>query len=239
MAYDGAAFDGWQSQPSGRTVQDHLEAAISTVTGQRIRTHAAGRTDTGVHALGQAVHVDVPELMSADKWIAALNGNLPSTIRVVRSRQVPTDFHARFSSLGKTYRYRIWNSAWMHPLELGRAWHVAGTVDMATLSAVTQKLEGHHDFHAFSANRGGPPENSERTLHAIRLRKRGPLITLEIDGDGFLYKMVRLIVGSAIHVAAGRSPIDWLERLLTHPRERRSNRCAPAEGLYLLKVRYK
>src|SRR5881398_1496449 len=125
IAYDGAPFSGWQSQSHRNTVQDHVERAFERVRGKPTRVHGAGRTDAGVHALAQCAHVDLPaQRYSSDRWVCALNGVLPPTIRIMQCRFVPESFHARFSAKGKIYRYRIWNADVLPPLENGRAWHI-------------------------------------------------------------------------------------------------------------------
>lgn len=241
VAYDGAPFAGWQSQASGNTVQDHLEAAFATITGNRTRVHGAGRTDAGVHALGQCAHVDLPSRsLAPERWTAALNASLPPTIRVLRCRYVAPSFHARFSAKGKTYRYRIWNDAVLPPLELGRAWHVHSEADSAVLNHAAQLFRGRHDFAAFAANRGKPNESTIRTIHDVRVRRRGRCIELEFTGDGFLYKMVRLMAGATIRCAIGRWKLCEIERRLRASRESISAHrfVAPAEGLFLVRVRY-
>ena len=242
VAYDGRPFAGWQSQAGGNTVQDHLEAALSTVAGEPVRAHGAGRTDAGVHALGQCAHADVPRrTLLPDRWVHALNASLPPTIRVLRVRYVPENFHARFSACGKTYRYRIWNAPVLPPLELGRAWHVPVPIDYAVFQRAATEFAGRHDFAAFAANRGKPAASTVRTIADVRVRRAASAITVEFSGDGFLYKMVRLMVGALVRCGQGKmDPQDIRERLhspSTHgaaaPRF-----VAPAEGLILIRVRY-
>src|SRR5205814_7318117 len=131
VAYDGAAFAGWQSQTHGHTAQDQLNRALHKISGQRVRVHGAGRTDAGVHALAQCAHVDLPDnRLSAARWTTALNALLPPAIRVLRCQYVPKDFHARHSAKGKIYRYRIWSAHLLPPFEYGRAWHVSQPLDL-------------------------------------------------------------------------------------------------------------
>jgi tRNA pseudouridine38-40 synthase len=239
VAYDGAAFAGWQSQTHRNTVQDHLEQAFRKVSGEPVRVHGAGRTDAGVHALAQCVHVDLADRrLTAAKWTTALNALLPPTIRILRCQYVSQKFHARFSANGKVYRYRIWAAPILPPLELNRAWHISAPLDRALLKAAAEKFVGTHDFAGFAANRGKPETNTMRTIRSIRVDGRGPLMTLEIDGDGFLYKMVRLIVGAIVDVAIGRSAIAEIVRRLNSRRINGPRLCAPAEGLLLVRVWY-
>ncbi len=240
IAYDGRPFQGWQSQAHGDTIQDRLEAAFSVLCeGLRIPVHGSGRTDAGVHARGQVAHADVPpdRQHSPDRWRGALNAHLPPAIRVKAVRFVSTGFHARFSARGKTYRYRIWNHAVLDPFEIGRAWHVPAELNTEALRSASCLLVGKHDFAGFAANRGKPDENTERTIKAITLRQRGPLLTLDFEGDGFLYKMVRLLTGSLVRCAQGRADENWIAGLL-NGRSGKTNFAAPADGLYLMKVSY-
>jgi tRNA pseudouridine38-40 synthase len=239
IAYDGRTFAGWQSQPSRNGVQDHIEAALAKILDRPARVHGAGRTDAGVHALAQAAHVDVPaKRLPTATWRVALNANLPSTIRIIACRRVSREFHARFSAKGKVYRYRIWNTETFHPLEVGRAWHVPQRLDPHDLSIYGEKLRGQHDFASFAANRGAPPETTVRTIQEIKVRRQGSLVTLEFTGDGFLYRMVRMIAGSLVQVALGRKDGDWLKGLLEMPGKEKTHHTAPAEGLYLVRVLY-
>lgn len=241
VAYDGAPFAGWQSQTGGNTVQDHLERAFTTITRRKIRVHGAGRTDAGVHALAQCAHVDLPErTLSTERWPFALNAALPPSIRVLRCAFVAQTFHARFSAKGKVYRYRIWNGAFLPPLELGRAWHVPAALDLARLTSAAQLFVGRHDFAAFAAKRGKTEENTVRHIEKVRMQQTGKCIALEFSGDGFLYKMVRLIVGTLVRCGTGRCEAAEIQvslarasRSSTQPRF-----VAPAAGLFLVRVRY-
>src|SRR5467141_1211217 len=209
IAYDGAAFAGWQSQSHQNTIQDHLERAFERVGGKRVRVYGAGRTDAGVHALAQCAHVDVAnKLLPAARWTEALNALLPPAIRVLRCRYVPNNFHARFSAKGKIYRYRIWSAPVLPPFEYRRAWHIARPLDVKLLNAAAKSFAGTHDFAGFAANRGKVAENTTRTLYSVHVRQKGSCIAIEFDGDGFLYKMVRLIVGSLVKCSLGKMRID-------------------------------
>jgi len=239
VAYDGEAFAGWQSQLHRKTVQDELERAFHKIGGAHVRVHGAGRTDAGVHALAQCAHVDLPDRkMAAQRWTSALNAILPPTIRVLRGRYVSENFHARFSAKGKLYRYRIWAAPILPPLEVGRAWHVSTPLDVDLLKAAAKKFVGRHDFAAFAANRGKKDENRIRTIRSVRVRKSGPRIDIEIAGDGFLYKMVRLMVGAMTRVALGKMELSEIEARLKSGRAEGLRFVAPAEGLYLAKIWY-
>ncbi|MFP6872924.1 MAG: tRNA pseudouridine(38-40) synthase TruA [Verrucomicrobiales bacterium] len=242
LAYDGASFKGWQSQACGNTVQDHVEKAISGITGEVLRIHGSGRTDTGVHALGQVAHFDLPvgNRMSADDWLRALNSCLPATVRILSAGMVGGDFHARFSALRKTYRYEIDLSEVLHPLRCGRVWHHPGQLDLACLREVCALYRGEHEFGAFAANRPGDSDqlNMTRVITAADIDEDSGKVLITFSGNGFLYKMMRLLVGGAVRVSEGRETLSWIRELLEHPGGRKCQYCAPAEGLYLEKVEY-
>jgi len=238
VAYDGAPFAGWQSQSHGNTVQDHLERAFKRVTGGVVRVHGAGRTDAAVHALAQCAHVDVLKFLLADRWIKALNALLPPAIRVLRCRYVPKDFHARLSAKRKIYRYRIWAAPILPPFEYRRIWHIAQSLDLKILKSTAKHFVGTHDFASFAANRGKPEQSTIRTINSVRVRNKGPCITIEFDGDGFLYKMVRLMVGALVKCALGKMHIEEITSRLHSGKVGSGRFVAPAEGLYLVRVRY-
>ncbi len=234
IAYDGHPFSGWQSQAGGNTVQDFLQQAFEKVCGEKLVVHGAGRTDAGVHALAQCAHVDVPP--QKIDWRAALNAHLPRTIRVMRWAQARVDFHARFSATGKVYRYRICRAPVLPPLELHRAWHFSSELDLDAMQHGAKHFLGSHDFAAFAANRGKPVRSTIRTIHSLEIRSRGTEITLTFSGDGFLYKMVRLMTGALVRVAQHRHEPEWITTLLAG--ETKCTFAAPADGLYLVRVLY-
>ncbi len=252
VAYDGAPFAGWQSQSHGNTIQDHLERAFKRIAGRPMRVHAAGRTDAGVHALAQCAHADVAnKVLPPARWTEALNALLPPAIRVMRCQYVSSDFHARLSAKGKTYRYRIWSAPVLPPFEYGRAWHVPHSLDLKLLKLSAKHFVGTHDFAGFAANRGksgrrgdtdssrGEREKSTiRTIYSVRVRQKGPGVMIEFDGDGFLYKMVRLIVGSLVKCALGKIRIEDVVARLNSDHTGAARFAAPAEGLFLVRVRY-
>jgi tRNA pseudouridine38-40 synthase len=239
IAYDGRPFSGWQSQPNRNGVQDHLVGAFARILEFPVKVFGAGRTDAGVHALGQVAHVDVPKARFQSRtWIAALNSYLPGQIRILKCVKVNPQFHARYGATGKVYRYRIWNESVLHPLEIGLTWHVPKPLAVETLRAASQCLVGQHDFASFAANRGKLAESTIRTIHAISIRRRQSLLSLDFRGDGFLYRMVRMLTGSLIQVALGREDLSWIEGLIAQPGVRKTNHTAPPEGLYLVRVLY-
>ena len=239
VAYDGTPFRGWQSQAGGDTVQDHIEAALAKICGGPVAIHGAGRTDAGVHALGQCAHADVRRgTLPVAKWAAALNANLPREIRIVKCSRAPRGFHARYSAKGKIYTYRICNAPAHSPFELQRSWHLPGALDIEAFKAAAKKLTGTHDFAAFAANRGMPVESTVRSVRSIKVTRRGEIVTVTFEGNGFLYKMARLLTGSMVRCAQHRAPLEWIDELLAARSGKKTSFAAPAEGLYLTRVVY-
>jgi tRNA pseudouridine38-40 synthase len=239
IAYDGTPFAGWQSQSHGNTIQDHIERAFERVLDKPVRVHGAGRTDAGVHALAQCAHVDLPsDRLSAARWAEALNALLPPTIRVLRCQYVSNDFHARLSAKGKIYRYRIWLAPVLPPFEFRRAWHIPRPIDPKILKRASKQFVGTHDFAGFAANRGKQEKSTVRTIYSVRVHHQGLCVTVEFDGDGFLYRMVRLIVGSLVKSALGKMSIEDVAARLNSGQVGVARFAAPAEGLFLVRVRY-
>ena len=239
VAYDGKGFAGWQTQSHRNTIQDHIERALKRVAGKPVRVHGAGRTDAGVHALAQCAHVDlIDDHFSAPRWRHALNGLLPPAIRVLRCQYVSKDFHARLSAKGKLYRYRIWSGAVLPPFEYGRAWHIPRPLDLKLLEKAAKCFAGTHDFAAFAANRGKPENRTVRTIYSVTVRRTGFWVMIDFNGDGFLYKMVRLIVGSLVQCALGKLCIEDVTGRLASGQLGQGRFAAPAEGLLLVRVRY-
>jgi tRNA pseudouridine38-40 synthase len=245
LAYDGQSLDGWQSQPSGNTVQDLVEKAIAETAKQPVRLHGSGRTDAGVHALAQIAHFDAPEEINMNpfNWVPALNTKLPASIRVMACEEVSADFHARYGTSGKTYRYDISTEPVLSPFRAGRAWHLPRQLDPFTLREALDLFVGRHDFEAFGAKRGNETEETSyvRTVTAVELAPLEWGWRLTYSGDGFLYKMVRLLTGTAIQAAQGRLGLEPIRAFLDQPpgpSRQKSSYCAPPDGLYLERVEY-
>ena len=245
VAYDGSRFAGWQIQPNADTIQARIEEALALIAKVPVRVHGSGRTDAGVHSIGQVAHFDAPaELtMNPVNWLAALNTKLPATIRVLECDEVPADFHARFSASSKTYTYELSTSPVLSPFQASRAWHLPRQLDPVTLEQALALFEGRHDFKAFSAVRGNEDEETDyrRTLSESSLRRLPEGYLLTFTGEGFLYKMVRLLTGAAVQTAQGYFRLDDLASLLDQEPELprgKSPLCAPPDGLSLVEVRY-
>ncbi len=245
IAYDGRPYSGWQSQPGGKTIQDVIESTFPKILADLrfpVRLHASGRTDAGVHALGQVAHFDSPAAsqLPPDAWQRALNVRLPATIRIMNCAVVEDCFHARFDATGKSYDYRLWLGPVLPPLEAGLCFHHPRPVDFTALSAACAALAGTYDFSGFAAFRGNEDgsEDNTRTLWSVQPVIRGELLVITFHGSGFLYKMVRLLTGGLLRVATGRQPLSWLTDLLHRVVPGKCAHVAPAEGLYLVAVDY-
>ena len=246
VAYDGATYEGWQSQPSGNTIQDTLERALADMKGMPAdtRVHGSGRTDAGVHADGQVCHVDTPATLHLDaqSWPRAMNARLPANIRILKAEAVSNAFHARFSVVSKTYRYQIFLGNILPPMLAERAWRIHNPLDRNVLVRAANILQGTHDFRAFAANRGPncpPPPSTVRTIKRIEITEpSNNQWFLEFTADGFLYRMVRMLVGTMVQCAQGKLSENELKMLVSAPRLLKTSACAPAEGLYLYNVCY-
>lgn len=241
IAYDGTAYEGWQVQKIGTGVQQIVEAALAKLFPSAPRLHSSSRTDTGVHALGMVAHFEAPRAeakMTARKLVLALNAHLPADIRVISAAGARENFHARFDAGGKQYRYFVWNHAAMNPLLRHTAWHVPRKLDLRLMRAAARIFIGKHDFQSFSANPGYKKQTTVRTLTRCDVKKSGPLFTFVIEGDGFLYKMCRGIVGTIVQAGLGKFPPDEIKVMLAKADRRVAGMTAPAHGLVLWKVFY-
>jgi tRNA pseudouridine38-40 synthase len=242
IAYDGTNYEGWQVQKTGLGVQQCVEEALLKLFSGAGRVHGSSRTDTGVHALGMVAHVEVPKSefrMEVRKFALALNAFLPLDIRVLSAMRAPPNFHARFDAAGKQYRYIIWNHPAMNPLLRTQAWHVPRTLDVPAMRRAARLFVGKHDFKSFAANRGYEMESTVRTVTRCELRRSGCTLTAIIEGDGFLYKMCRGIVGTLVQVGQGKFSPEEVKSMLTARDRRLAGMTAPALGLVLWKVFYK
>jgi tRNA pseudouridine38-40 synthase len=242
LAYDGTDYVGWQRQANGVSIQSLLEDALRALDGRDVRVTGAGRTDAGVHALGQVAAFTIERTLSADAVLRALNAHLPGAIRVVMADEAAPTFHPRFCACTKTYRYRIWNGDVISPFERRYAWHLTGTLDLDAMRAAARLVEGRHDFAAFQAS-GGSATTSEREVFSSRFDCQSPipnpeLVVYEISGSGFLRHMVRTIVGSRVEVGRGRRPAGWIGDLLALRDRTAAGPTAPAMGLFLVSVEY-
>ena len=245
IAYDGRPFEGWATQSRGNTVQDHIQRALSEIAKREIKIQGSGRTDTGVHAIGQTAHFEAPSELSMNpfNWVPAANRKLPATIRVMDCEEVADNFHARFSAKAKTYTYDLCLAPVLPPLLAGLAWHLPRQLDPVTLEQALELVKGEHDFRAFSAKRGNETEETSyvRQLSRCDLERTPHGYRITYMGSGFLYKMARKLTGSVVYAAQGRLRLDDLVGLLNQERhlpQGRAPYCAPAGGLTLAHVDY-
>jgi tRNA pseudouridine38-40 synthase len=241
IAYDGTAYEGWQVQKIGTGVQQLVETALGKLFPSTPRLHSSSRTDTGVHALGMVAHFELPPAevrMNTRRLVIALNAHLPPDIRVMSAARAPEKFHARFDATGKQYRYLVWNHSAMNPLLRQTAWHVTRKLDPRPMRAAARLFVGKHDFQSFSSNPGYQRQTTVRTLTRCDLIKSGPRFTFIIEGDGFLYKMCRGIVGTIVQAGLGKFPPEEIQTMLAQADRRVAGMTAPAHGLVLWKVFY-
>lgn len=237
VEYDGRPFNGWQSQADGQTVQDTLQQALSQIAGETISVIAAGRTDTGVHALEQVVHFDSSAERPLSAWVRGVNALLPDSIAVLWAHAVPDEFHARFSAHGRSYRYVLINRATRLAIHAGKAGWYHAPLDVESMQAAAKLLIGEHDFSAFRAAQC-QAKSPIKHLQQLEICKQGDMLIFDFSADAFLHHMVRNIVGCLVYVGKGKYPPTWLAEVLAG-RER--SLAAPTfapDGLYLCSIKY-
>ena len=237
IEYDGSGFCGWQTQPGGCAVQDRLEAACASIAGVPVSTICAGRTDAGVHALGQVVHFDCDVERPLSAWVRGVNALLPPAMAVTWAQSVDEEFHARFSATARAYRYVLLNDAVRPAADHGRVGWFHAPLDLERMRAAAATLVGEHDFSAFRAAEC-QAKSPVRTMHAVSVTRFSPYVIFEFRANAFLHHMVRNLVGSLVYVGKGKYPADWLGEVL---QGRNRSLAAPtfdASGLYLAQVVY-
>jgi tRNA pseudouridine38-40 synthase len=238
LEYDGGPFVGWQRQDNGPSVQEAVEKAIRAFSGDSVTLHAAGRTDAGVHALGQVAHVDLTKSTDADTVQNAINFHLkPAPVAVVHVVEVGEDFHARFSATHRAYRYRILNRRAPPTVLAGRVWHVAAPLDAAVMQGAANALIGNHDFTSFRAA-ACQAQSPVKTLDMLRVDRDGEEIAITVEARSFLHHQVRNIAGTLKLVGEGKWTRADVETALAARDRSRAGPTAPADGLYLMQVTY-
>lgn len=237
VAYDGTGYAGWQIQPNALTVQEVLDGCISDLLGVATRTLGASRTDAGVHALGNVAVFDTFTRMPADKYAYALNARLPEDIRIQRSEEVKPDFHPRFCETVKTYEYRILNRRFSDPTRRLNSLHWYGGLDLEAMGRGAALLVGTHDFKGF-ATMNPQVRSTVRTIYATELLKEEDLIRFRITGNGFLYNMVRIIVGTLLEIGKGTMEAERILEILSQGDRSKAGPTAQAHGLTLVEIRY-
>lgn len=238
VAYDGTDYCGWQIQPNGITVEEVLNRALSRLTGEEIRVIGASRTDAGVHARGNIAVLDTASTIPAERFAYAVNPLLPEDIVVVKSEEVPQDWHPRYQNSVKTYEYRILNREMPDPLKRKYTWHVSFPLDIDKMREAAEHLKGQHDFRSFCSVHTAV-KTTVRTIYTLDIVKSGDEIIIRISGNGFLYNMVRIIAGTLAEVGRGfRTPED-VRDLLTAKEREQAGATAPPQGLTLIRIEYR
>jgi tRNA pseudouridine38-40 synthase len=237
IEYDGTAFHGWQFQGDVRSVQESLQIALSKVADHEVTVHCAGRTDTGVHATGQIVHFDTPAIRSERSWILGSNVNLPADVSVCWAKLMPEEFHARFSAIGRHYRYLILNRAYRSALWRDRAVWIHKTLDEKVMHRAAQRLVGTHDFSSYRAI-GCQAKHPVRTIHSLSVSRQGEMLSIDIHANAFLHHMVRNIAGVLLSIGKGEQSEGWAEEVLELRDRKLGGVTAPPQGLCLTGVDY-
>jgi tRNA pseudouridine38-40 synthase len=249
LAYDGTNYVGWQRQASGTSIQGLIEDALHELDDRRVAVAGAGRTDAGVHALGQVASFSLARTIDPDELKRALNGHLPVDVRVTKVETVDPGFHARLRTRAKTYHYRFCDADVVSPFERQYVWHVPGGLDVDAMNRAAQWLEGRHDFLSFQTV-GGRLGSTERTIVRSRVSRPGwidvrlehgasaGIVVYEVTGDGFLRHMVRAIAGTLVEIGRGRWPCERMREVLVARDRRQAGPTAPARGLFLVLVEY-
>jgi tRNA pseudouridine38-40 synthase len=264
LAYDGTDYIGWQRQASGTSIQGLVEDALAELDGRAVNVAGAGRTDAGVHALGQVASFSLERTIDPATVVRSLNAKLPADVRVLSAEDAAPSFHARFDARSKTYRYRIWNAEVLNPFERRYVWHLVNRLDVDAMATAARLLEGTHDFAAFQGT-GSDAATTVRTITRTSLQvtidnshvtiqrtshnsppttgsaihnPQSSMLEFLIAGDGFLRHMVRAIMGSLVEVGRGRQPATWIGEVLESRRRARGGQTAPAYGLALVSVDY-
>jgi tRNA pseudouridine38-40 synthase len=237
VEYDGSHFCGWQSQPSACGVQDALEQALARIAGEPVRVHAAGRTDTGVHALSQVIHFDTTAIRPENAWVRGTNALLPKSVSVLWARVVDDDFHARFSAQERRYRYLLLNHPVRPGLSSGKIGWFHLPLDIELMRNGAAMLIGEHDFSAFRAaccQAKSPVKN----LRQLDISRQGDVLVFDLAANGFLHHMVRNIVGCLVYVGKKNHPPEWIAELLAHADRTRAAPTFAPDGLYFSGVTY-
>lgn len=238
IQYDGSRYDGWQRQGNtDNTIQGRLESVLSRLVGERVELHGAGRTDAGVHALGQTASVKLPGELPAAQVMEYLNRYLPEDIAVVGAEPADGRFHARLNAVGKVYRYEIRLGGVPDVFRRRYQYRVDQTLDVEAMRAAAAHLTGTHDFRAFCANKRYK-KSTVRTVSAIELQQEGANLSITFRGDGFLYNMVRILTGTLLEVGLGERKAEDMPGILASLDRANAGRTAPAQGLTLVEVIY-
>lgn len=237
ISYDGTGYRGWQLQDNGATIQGEIERAVRKVFSKKHRIYGASRTDAGVHAAGQVAHFKTASTIPINKIALALNARLPADIAVTRAEEASLDFHSQYDAKSKHYRYHILNSNSRDPFSEKYAWRIPYKLNVTLMKKEAAVLLGRHDFRSFQAS-DKKERTSVRKITGIEIKKAKNKITINIRGDGFLYNMVRNIVGTLVDISRGYLPEGSMLKILKKRDRTAAGPTAPAKGLFLLEVNY-
>ncbi len=238
VEYDGSRFCGWQTQKNGeRTIQEAVERALSSVADHAVQVFAAGRTDTGVHAVQQVIHFDTDAVRPSHGWVMGSNIKLPEDVSMLWAKEVSQEFHARFSAQARTYRYVILNRMSRPAILAKRAAWIHRPLDAALMHEAGRALVGKHDFNSYRTVHC-QAKSPVRTLHSLKVERHGDFLIMEVHADGFLHHMVRNIAGVLIAIGSGERPSGWAAEVLEHRDRRLGGMTAAADGLYFFRVDY-
>ena len=237
VEYDGTAFHGWQAQGDVRTVQEELGKAVSRVADHPVTIHCAGRTDAGVHGMGQVVHFDTDAERTSRNWVLGTNVNLPDDVNIIWAQPVADDFHARFSAISRSYRYRILNRTTRSALWRNRAVWIHRPLDERRMQEAARHLVGTHDFSSYRAL-GCQAKSPVRSVTELRVTRERDQVVIDITANGFLHHMVRNIAGVLIAIGEGDQPVTWTRDVLEYRDRTLGGVTAPPQGLYLMRVGY-
>jgi len=240
IQYDGRPYNGWQVQPGVPTIQDKIQKTLEIFLGEPVWITGSGRTDSGVHALGQVAHFAVTKEIDLRRFMAASNGLLPPEIRILEIIPAAEDFHARYSAKGKIYHYHLWTKQVHSPFRRPHTTYFPQELDLDLLQGAAKLFVGTHDFTSFanSPGEGAAAKNPVRTVKRVDIVKEEGGFRIEIEANGFLYKMVRNIVGMLLDVGTGKRPIEDISRAFELKDRKFSSKAAPPNGLFLVKVHY-
>ncbi len=237
IAYDGTGYIGWQMQKKGISIEGEIKKGIEKLTGEEVKIYGSGRTDSKVHAFGQKANFFTNSDIPIERFTFGINHHIPEDIRILKAEEVDLDFHARYLAKGKTYEYVIYNDSIMNPLYINRAHHCFHKLDIDKMRQASKDLIGVHDFKGFMGNNSSI-NSTTREIYDIHLNKEGNFITLKITGSGFLYNMVRVIVGLLIDIGRGKFEVDRVREVLEKKDRELAKITAPPGGLYLKEVFY-
>ncbi|MBQ9673593.1 MAG: tRNA pseudouridine(38-40) synthase TruA [Ruminococcus sp.] len=238
ITFDGSSFHGWQIQNNAITVQEVFQSALIKIIGEQPDIKACSRTDSGVHANMFCISMQTEHKIPAERLKGALNRFLPLTVAVLDCIEVPLSFHARYSCKGKKYVYKIWNSPVRNPFLEKYALHYRWKIDEQVLNKAAQDFVGRHDFTSFCTNDGRKMDNMERTVKSFFVERKGDMVLMSVEADGFLYNMVRIMVGTLLKIQQGKIPSDGIPAIFALKNRNHQGITAPAQGLYLDKVYY-